>query len=622
MAFQLSPGVNVTEKDVTLIVPAVATTPGAMVGPFQWGPANERTIIGSEKELSTVFGGPLSSLTEGIVADYATYWFTAANFLAYGNNLQIVRMLSENYKTATNTYEIEDESTDGISSTTGYPVSYNVSTGKWTGIFNEESTRDFIANYSTNINNNSLIFSARYPGLLGNSLKVVVIDSGADFDQTTDGELLEYTKYFNTTPGTSAYVESITGRNNVNDEIHVLVIDDDGLWTGVKGSVLERFEYLSKALDGRKPDGTNNYWINIINNNSQYIYAYHAPTVSSGDNLLAWGSSALSINSQNSFAIVTASNKYQEFVLAGGSLEGSQWTDGAGTVEDEIEGFYEEHFDDAETSDVSLLLAGPVSASVAARIIEIAENRKDCIAFVSPKPDTGSPETMNLTDILEYRSDLTISSSYGVMDSGYKLQYDRYNDVFRYVPLCGDVAGCCVRTDTTRDPWFSPAGFDRGRIQNVIRLAFNPNKTSRDELYRKGINPVVAFEGEGTVLYGDKTLLSRPSAFDRINVRRLFIVLEKAIATASKFLLFEFNDDFTRAQFRNLVEPYLRDVQGRRGITDFRVVCDETNNTAQVIDSNSFVGDIYIKPTRSINFIQLNFIATPTGVSFEEIQGV
>ena len=622
MAFQLSPGVNVTEKDVTLIVPAVATTPGAMVGPFQWGPANERTIIGSEKELSTVFGGPLSSLTEGIVADYATYWFTAANFLAYGNNLQIVRMLSENYKTATNTYEIEDESTDGISSTTGYPVSYNVSTGKWTGIFNEESTRDFIANYSTNINNNSLIFSARYPGLLGNSLKVVVIDSGADFDQTTDGELLEYSKYFNTTPGTSAYVESITGRNNVNDEIHVLVIDDDGLWTGVKGSVLERFEYLSKALDGRKPDGTNNYWINIINNNSQYIYAYHAPTVSSGDNLLAWGSSALSINSQNSFAIVTASNKYQEFVLAGGSLEGSQWTDGAGTVEDEIEGFYEEHFDDAETSDVSLLLAGPVSASVAARIIEIAENRKDCIAFVSPKPDTGSPETMNLTDILEYRSDLAISSSYGVMDSGYKLQYDRYNDVFRYVPLCGDVAGCCVRTDSTRDPWFSPAGFDRGRIQNVIRLAFNPNKTSRDELYRKGINPVVAFEGEGTVLYGDKTLLSRPSAFDRINVRRLFIVLEKAIATASKFLLFEFNDDFTRAQFRNLVEPYLRDVQGRRGITDFRVVCDETNNTAQVIDSNSFVGDIYIKPTRSINFIQLNFIATPTGVSFEEIQGV
>lgn len=622
MAFQLSPGVNVTEKDVTLIVPAVATTPGAMVGPFQWGPANERTIIGSEKELSTVFGGPLSSLTEGIVVDYATYWFTAANFLAYGNNLQIVRMLSENYKTATNTYEIEDESTDGISSTTGYPVSYNVSTGKWTGIFNEESTRDFIANYSTNINNNSLIFSARYPGLLGNSLKVVVIDSGADFDQTTDGELLEYSKYFNTTPGTSAYVESITGRNNVNDEIHVLVIDDDGLWTGVKGSVLERFEYLSKALDGRKPDGTNNYWINIINNNSQYIYAYHAPTVSSGDNLLAWGSSALSINSQNSFAIVTASNKYQEFVLAGGSLEGSQWTDGAGTVEDEIEGFYEEHFDDAETSDVSLLLAGPVSASVAARIIEIAENRKDCIAFVSPKPDTGSPETMNLTDILEYRSDLAISSSYGVMDSGYKLQYDRYNDVFRYVPLCGDVAGCCVRTDTTRDPWFSPAGFDRGRIQNVIRLAFNPNKTSRDELYRKGINPVVAFEGEGTVLYGDKTLLSRPSAFDRINVRRLFIVLEKAIATASKFLLFEFNDDFTRAQFRNLVEPYLRDVQGRRGITDFRVVCDETNNTAQVIDSNSFVGDIYIKPTRSINFIQLNFIATPTGVSFEEIQGV
>jgi phage tail sheath protein FI len=228
---------------------------------------------------------------------------------------------------------------------------------------------------------------------------------------------------------------------------------------------------------------------------------------------------------------------------------------------------------------------------------------------------------MDLDDITAYKTSLNYSSSYGVMDSGYKLQYDRYNDIFRYVPLCGDIAGCCVTTDLNRDPWFSPAGFDRGRIKNVVRLAFNPNKTERDELYRRGINPVVSFEGEGTVLYGDKTLLDRPSAFDRINVRRLFIVLEKAIATASKFLLFEFNDEFTRAQFRNLVEPYLRDVQGRRGITDFRVVCDETNNTPQVIDSNSFVGDIYIKPARSINFIQLNFIATPTGVSFEEVQG-
>jgi phage tail sheath protein FI len=207
------------------------------------------------------------------------------------------------------------------------------------------------------------------------------------------------------------------------------------------------------------------------------------------------------------------------------------------------------------------------------------------------------------------------------MDSGYKLQDDRYNDQYRYIPLCADVAGCCVRTDENRDPWYSPAGFDRGRILNNLKLAYNPNKTHRDELYKKGINPIVSFDGSGAVLFGDKTLLQKPSAFDRINVRRLFIVLEKAIATASRFILFEFNDEFTRSQFRLLTEPFLRDVQSRRGIQDFRVVCDTTNNTAQVIDTNRFVADIYIKPNRSINFIQLNFIATPTGLTFEEVLG-
>ena len=207
------------------------------------------------------------------------------------------------------------------------------------------------------------------------------------------------------------------------------------------------------------------------------------------------------------------------------------------------------------------------------------------------------------------------------MDSGYKYQYDKFNDVYSNVPLNGDTAGLMARTDNVRDPWYSPAGFNRGNVKNVTRLTYNPRKADRDQLYKSGVNPVVTFPGQGTVLFGDKTLLAKPSAFDRINVRRLFIVLEKAISTAAKFTLFEFNDAFTRAQFRNLVEPFLRDVQGRRGIFDFRVVCDETNNTPEVIDRNEFIGDIYIKPARSINFIQLNFIAVRTGVEFEEVVG-
>jgi phage tail sheath protein FI len=251
----------------------------------------------------------------------------------------------------------------------------------------------------------------------------------------------------------------------------------------------------------------------------------------------------------------------------------------------------------------------------------VAEVRKDVIVFASPTlANVVNNSGSEATDISTFRDSLT-SSSYAVLDSGWKYQYDRYNDVYRWVPLNGDTAGLCVRTDNTRDPWFSPAGFNRGQIKNVVKLAFNPDKADRDQLYKNGINPIVNFPGQGVVLYGDKTLLAKPSAFDRINVRRLFIVLEKAIATASKFTLFEFNDEFTRASFRNLVEPFLRDVQGRRGIYDFRVVCDDTNNTPEVIDRNEFRGDIYIKPARSINFIQLNFVAVRTGVEFEEIVG-
>jgi phage tail sheath protein FI len=271
------------------------------------------------------------------------------------------------------------------------------------------------------------------------------------------------------------------------------------------------------------------------------------------------------------------------------------------------------------------MLGASANSTRAVHLINnIAEFRKDCVVVLSPERadvvDNATYPGKEVQDIIAYRNTLP-SSSYSIIDSGWKYQYDKYNDLYRYVPLNGDVAGTMVRTDNVRDPWYSPAGLNRGQIKNVIRLAFTPNKAERDELYKNGVNPVVSFPGQGTVLFGDKTMLSKPSAFDRINVRRLFIVLEKAISTASKFTLFEFNDEFTRANFVNLVEPFLRDVQGRRGITDFRVVCDETNNTAEVIDRNEFIGDIFIKPARSINFIQLNFVAVRTGVDFSEVVG-
>ena len=268
--------------------------------------------------------------------------------------------------------------------------------------------------------------------------------------------------------------------------------------------------------------------------------------------------------------------------------------------------------------------AGDATATIANSIIgDVAEVRRDCVVFISPRDDDGpiiASGSAGVTAIKSFKDSLT-NSTYAVLDSGWKYQFDKYNNVYRWIPMNGDIAGLCVYTDSVRDPWFSPAGFNRGAIKNCVKLAWNPNQAQRDTLYPVGINPVVTFPGQGTILFGDKTLLNKPNAFDRINVRRLFIVLEKAITQASQASLFELNDDFTRAQFVAMVTPFLRDVQGRRGITDFKVVCDTTNNTAQVINSNQFVGDIYIKPARSINYIQLNFVAVATGVDFTTVVG-
>ena len=441
-------------------------------------------------------------------------------------------------------------------------------------------------------------FAAKWPGAMGNSIEVQMADSGSWTDWPA-----EYKAQFDGEPNTSAYA-SKTGATD--DEVHILVIDADGKISGTPGFVLEKFAYASKASDARKEDGSGAYYRNVLNIQSKYVWWMDHPL--QGTN---WGQPA----NGTGFALLS-DPIIRKFLGGADHLSATQ--------AQRINAF--DLFSDAESLDVNLIIAGKANATVASFVVQnIAEVRKDCMVFVSPEDaDSGEILVGNTSDIAEkmiaFRN-LLPSSSYFVIDSGYKYQYDRYNDAYRWVPLNGDIAGLCARTDATNDPWFSPAGFNRGQIKNIVKLAYSPRKTDRDSLYMKNINPVVAFPGQGVVLFGDKTGLTKPSAFDRINVRRLFIVLEKAIATSAKYQLFDMNDVQSRAQFRSTVEPFLRDVKGRRGIYEFKVVCDETNNTPEVIDTNRFAASIFLQPARSINFIELTFIATRTGVNFDEIAG-
>ena len=567
MAFQLSPGVNVSEIDLTTIVPAVGTTEGAFVGRFAWGPLNQIMTISNEVELVSTFWKP----------DNNTYidFFTAANFLAYARNLKVVR--------AANT-----------------SVALNATSGSTTLLIDNRDKYELdYADLSAA--NTAGMFAAKYAGELGNSLKVSLWASSntAAFASWT------YKGEFNGAPGTSVFAQNVNG---ANDEMHIVVLDEDGKFTGTANTVLEKFAYVSKAYDAKNDDGSSNYWVNVLNDRSRFIYALgNAMDANGASETITWGLPA----SNTSFSQNSAS---YTFSLTGG-------VSGAVTDANRITAY--DKFKNGDEVDVSLVMTGAANTAVIQHVIDnIVTARMDCVAFISPEMDDVVNQVgLEADNCVAYKDSLARSTSYAVIDNNWKYQFDKYNNVYRWVPLNGDIAGLCVRTDYERDPWYSPAGFSRGQIKNCVKLAWNADKTDRDELYKNGINPVVTFKGEGTVLYGDKTMLARPSAFDRINVRRLFIVLEKAIARASKYSLFEFNDAFTRAQFVALIEPYLRDVQGRRGIFDFRVVCDETNNTPEVIDRNEFIGDIYIKPARSINFIQLNFVAVRTGVSFDEVVG-
>jgi len=567
MAFQLSAGVNVSEIDLTTVIPSVATSIGATVGPFAWGPCSEVTTISDEVSLVSKFGKPDSTNYE--------YWFSAANFLAYGNNLKVVRAVDTAAATRSN----------------------NATANTGNGILIKNSD-DWLANQQGNADGTNNGWAARFPGVLGNSLKVSLAD-GASYAGWA------YASQFTASPNTSTYVAS-KGNSNANDEMHIVVVDEDGLFSGTANTVIEKYAFVSKASDAKDDSGNSNYYKNVIAAQSQYIHWLAHPASANLGSGTSWGSVA----NNSAFKTTTANLTFSLSGGTDGNIGTSQITSGW------------DLFKNSESVDISLCVTGTGNSTIATYVISnIAESRKDCVAFISPtKASVVNNPTGEAAAAVTFRNSLT-SSSYAVIDSGYKYQYDKYADLYRWIPLNGDIAGLCVRTDNERDPWFSPGGLNRGVIKNVVKLAWNPTKTERDTLYVTGINPVVSFPGEGTVLFGDKTMLAKPSAFDRINVRRLFITLEKAISRAARFSLFEFNDQFTRAQFVAIVEPFLRDVQGRRGITDFRVVCDETNNTGQVIDSNQFIGDIYIKPARSINFIQLNFVAVRTGVSFNEVVG-
>jgi hypothetical protein len=559
MAFLVSPGIQVNEIDLTNVVPATSASIGAIAGSFQWGPADQVVTVGTEKQLVEIFGQPNNDTFNSVL--------TAAQFLSYGDSLRVVRSVGSS--------------------------ALNAAVGG-TGVLLKNS--DAVEAYG-----GAVKIAAKYPGTIGNDIMISICPANAAAFASW-----QFKGLFNSAPGTSAGAFAVGG---INDEMHVVIADATGGLTGTQDTVVESFAYVSQAALAFAADGTSNYWVSKINKESKWVSILNAPSElsTSGAALTTTFDTVIDGTADNIYTAGTTGGADDNVLTAGEVTMGLDW------------------FADAETIEVSLLMNGNVMAgtdatTVANHMTSIASSRKDCVAFVSPPIGATVGSTTPGADLTTWRTSLT-SSSYAFADSTALYVYDKYNDVYRWIPASGSMAGLCANADNVADAWFSPAGFTRGNVRNVTKLAFNPKQVDRDDLYKQGINPIVAFPGQGTVLYGDKTLQSKPSAFDRINVRRLFITLEKAISTASKASLFEFNDEFTRAQFRNMTEPFLRDIKGRRGITDFKVVCDDTNNTGAIIDTNRFVADIFIKPARSINFITLNFVATRTGVEFSEIAG-
>lgn len=665
-----SPAIVVKEVDLTGGVPNVQTTTGAYVGRFSWGPVDTATLVANEASLVDTFAAPTDS--------NAIDFLNASYFLRYSNSLQVVRKVKTtaageatatvtltggttgavqavnvtsggtNYTTAPTVTLVGG--TFGDSANAGLTLTASVSGGAITGItvdsdggqsnariysdntglrVNIAGGRDIAHNATSNstlgvnqplvtnednfdtqlaaLDSDANIFIARFPGTLGNSLKVMTCPFSTG-DTSFDGDT-NFTSNFNDAPGTSAYAAALGA---TNDEIHVLVIDEDGLFTGTRGTVLETFPFLSLASGARNDDGTNIFVKDVINSASNYIY------------MAGFGSSTFAANAGT--AAVNGKDFHSSPLEDVSSFSLVNGANGAAVSVADLQAGYDK-FQDKDNISVDFLIAPGLSSradqdTLVEHLVTMAgTTRKDCIAVTSPARSDIINSNSPVTDAIATKAGFP-SSSYLVMDNNYLKVYDKYNDKYRYVPAAPSTAGIMAASDLNTAPWFSPAGSRRGQYLGVTSLAYSPTKSERDQLYRVGINPIANLPGQGVILFGDKTGLNRPSAFDRINVRRLFLVIERAIALAARNTLFEFNDEFTRAEFVNIVEPFLREVKGRRGITDFRVVCDETNNTPAVIDRNEFIANIFIKPARSINYITLNFVAVRTGVDFEEVAGI
>jgi hypothetical protein len=569
MATLQSVGVQVTETDLTPVTQPVSASVGAYVGHFNWGPADEVTNVGSETALGKLFGTPSKSDDVN-----AASFLTAESFLKYGNSLRAIRT-------------VDSATAKNAAAVVGYE-----GTSEFATLIKNKTQFD---NLSTNELQAPLY--SRYPGELGNSLSVQIFHK--DNQGTTS---VESKKFFTNLADTTLWAEEVAETQLASDEIHVAVYDEKGLISGTKGTVLETWQGLSLHPDARNSNGSNNYWADVINLGSEFIY------VTAPLDVASLSTDTYSLSGIGFYSFVGGANGTRDIDNVVNSLS---------------------ILEDTDNIDVNLIFAeafiGDNANEINAALISVVENRKDSIAFLSAPLNlyTLSTDSAKLTALKTAKGSFSSTSnsilSYTVFDSTPVYVYNKYADRYEWVPACGHMAGLCAYTDEISDPWFSPAGFNRGQLRGVTKLAYNPKSIDRDDLYNSNINPIVNVTGQGIILYGDKTGQTRPSAFDRINVRRLFITIQRVCAQAAKFQLFELNDEFTRNAFINTIDPYLRDVQGRRGITDYKVVCNETNNTPQVIDSNRFVADIYIKPARSINYISLNFIATRTGISFTEI---
>ena len=636
MASQVSPGVVIRESDLSnaVVVGDVAIT-GAIASSFRKGPVGKITNVSTERELIDTFGAP----SEANAAD----WLVASEFLRYGGRLSVVRAATavvNATESGTGVLIADKDAFDAGVTSEKFAARDAGADGNNLSVVIVDRGPDYTINKTGHglavggtYTDDASVAHEVYEVVDANSFRIVkgsaaptpasgdtaVLYSASDWNARQIGATGLTFKSIAPRPSTSAYASE---RFLSYDEVHVAVIDT------ATNTVLERMTYLSKLTDGKSPEGNSTYWKDYVNQYSGFIYAGAALSASevttAGEDP---GAAAASYGATSGAPLVLA----RILPTAGGALSGG--TDDYAYTAGEVGAAYD-LFLDTEATEVDFVLMGGDGANEtdtiakASSVAAVANSRKDCVAFISPwtgaqiATSGGSALTpaQQLANTLEFFENIG-SSSYVVLDSGVKYTYDRFNDKYRYVGCNGDVAGLCVSTSAVLDDWFSPAGLNRGGLQNVVKLAFNPNKAQRDDLYTNRINPIVSFPGSGPVLFGDKTGLASPSAFDRINVRRLFLNVEKRARALAESVIFEQNDAVTRSNFNSAIASYLSEIQARRGVTDYLVVCDGTNNTPEVIDRNEFVAELYLKPTRSINYVTVTVTATKTGVSFEEVVG-